>query len=80
MRLLARAAVVALLLASASLPAQERDVPALTGRVLDETTTLTAPKKNEIEARLQAFEQRKGSQIVLLISGTTHPEPIESFQ
>ncbi len=76
---LARAAVIALLLASASLSAQERDVPALTGRVVDETTTLTAAQRNELEARLQAFEQRKGSQIVLLITGTTHPEPIESF-
>jgi uncharacterized protein len=32
-----------------------------------------------LEAKLQDFEQRKGSQIAVLITGTTFPEPIESF-
>ena len=80
MTFLARAvAVAALLLVSLFCLAEDRPVPALTGRVVDETATLNAEQKRALEAKLQAFEQRKGSQIVVLITGTTYPEPIESY-
>jgi uncharacterized protein len=80
MTFLVRAAVVAgLLLVSLFALAEDRPIPALTGRVVDETETLTAEQKRALEAKLQAFEQRKGSQIAVLITGTTFPEPIESF-
>jgi uncharacterized protein len=80
MAFLARAAVVtALLLASLFAFAEDRPVPPLTGRVVDETGTLGADQKRALEAKLQDFEQRKGSQIAVLITGTTFPEPIESF-
>jgi uncharacterized protein len=76
----ARAAVVAaLLLVSLLALAEDRPVPPLTGRVVDETGTLSADQKRALEAKLQDFEQRKGSQIAVLITGTTFPEPIESF-
>ena len=59
--------------------AEDRPIPALTGRVVDETETLTAEQKRALEVKLQEFEQSKGSQIAVLITSTTFPEPIESF-
>ncbi len=80
MTLLARAAAGAtLLLVTLICLAEDRPVPALTGRVVDEQQTLTAGQRQSLEAKLQAFEQRKGSQIAVLITGTTFPEPIESY-
>jgi len=80
MTLLARAAAGAtLLLVTLICLAEDRPAPALTGRVVDETQTLTAGQLQSLEAKLQAFEQRKGSQIAVLIAGTTFPEPIESY-
>jgi uncharacterized protein len=73
------AAVAALLLLSLLALADDRPIPPLTGRVVDETETLTAEQKRALEAKLQAFEQRKGSQIAVLITGTTFPDPIESY-
>lgn len=54
-------------------------VPALTGRVVDITDGLSAAQKQELDDRLSAFEQRKGSQIALLIVRSTHPETIEQY-
>ena len=73
------AAVAALLLVSLFAQAEDRPIPALSGRVLDETATLTAEQRRALEEKLQEFEQRKGSQIAVLIVGTTFPEPIESY-
>lgn len=73
------AAVVALLLVCLSTFAEDRPIPALTGRVVDETETLSAQQKGALEAKLRDFEQKKGSQIAVLITGTTYPEPIEPY-
>ena len=54
-------------------------VPALTGRVTDQTATLTADQKAGLEQTLQTFEARKGSQIAVLIVATTEPETIEQY-
>jgi uncharacterized protein len=54
-------------------------VPKLTARVTDLTATLSASDKSALESKLQAFEQRKGSQIAVLIVGTTSPEAIEQY-
>ena len=54
-------------------------VPPLTGRVTDQTVTLTTEQKAVLEQTLQAFEARKGSQIALLIVPTTAPETIEQY-
>jgi len=72
------AAAVALLIAFLA-AAEEAPIPPLAGRVVDINATLTAEQKHELEASLEAFEKRKGSQIAVLITGTTFPEPIESF-
>ncbi len=79
-RLLAALAVAALgfvappALAQALLP-----VPALTARVIDQTGTLDAAQRAGLETKLAAFEQRKGSQIVVLMVPTTQPEDIASY-
>jgi uncharacterized protein len=54
-------------------------VPPLVARVTDLTGTLTAGQQAELEQKLAAFEQRKGSQLALLIVATTAPEAIEQY-
>ena len=57
----------------------EVPVPPLEKRVTDLTATLSAEQQAAIDARLAAFEQRKGSQVALLIVPTTQPEDIAQF-
>jgi len=54
-------------------------VPALTARVIDQTGTLDTAARTALDAKLAAFEQRKGSQIVMLMVPTTQPEDIASY-
>lgn len=54
-------------------------VPALKARVTDLTATLSPEQSTQIEAKLAAFEQQKGSQIAVLIVPTTQPEDIAQF-
>jgi uncharacterized protein len=74
-----RAAAAAALLFAFFASAEDAPIPPLTGRVVDINATLTAEQRLELEASLEAFEKRKGSQIAVLITGTSFPEPIESF-
>jgi uncharacterized protein len=81
MRLLA-AALLALATLSGLLPGAARaevPVPALKARVTDLTGTLNAQQKAELEARIAAYETRRGSQIAVLILPTTRPEEIEQY-
>jgi len=61
-------------LAQALLP-----VPMLSARVIDQTGTLDTAAREALDAKLAAFEQRKGTQIVMLMVATTQPEDIASF-
>lgn len=54
-------------------------VPALQALVTDLTATLTPEQRAGLESRLRAFEERKGSQLAVLIVPTTQPEAIESY-
>jgi uncharacterized protein len=54
-------------------------VPELTGRVVDQTGTLDAIQRRGLDEKLAAFEQKKGSQIVVLMVATTQPEDIASY-
>lgn len=54
-------------------------VPALKTRVTDLTQTLTAEQQSQLEAKLTAFEQQKGSQIAVLIVPSTQPEDIAQY-
>src|SRR5450631_2933565 len=55
------------------------DIPALKQRVTDTTATFSSAEEARIESVLRAFEQKKGSQIVVLIVPTTQPEAIEQY-
>lgn len=54
-------------------------VPALSGRVVDQTLTLGMDQQARLDRTLRDFEVRKGSQIAVLIVPTTAPESIEQF-
>ena len=56
-----------------------QDVPALTGRVIDQTGTLSGAQVQALDAKLAAFEQAAGPQIVVLLIATTQPEDISSY-
>ena len=54
-------------------------VPALTARVIDQTGTLDTAQRSVLEAKLAAFEQASGPQIVVLMVPSTQPEDISSY-
>ena len=54
-------------------------IPQLTGRVVDQTGTLSSSDVASLSQKLRDFETRKGSQIAVLIVPTTQPETIEQF-
>jgi uncharacterized protein len=74
-----RGLLVALLLAWALAAAADVPVPPLTGRVVDLTGTLTSSEIASLTKKLEDFENRKGSQIAVLMVPTTQPETIEQF-
>jgi uncharacterized protein len=74
--------IVAMLLSLWGIGAQAQGVqpvPALTARVVDTTGTLDAAARAQLEAKLAALEQRKGSQVVVLMVPSTQPEDIASY-
>jgi uncharacterized protein len=54
-------------------------IPSLESRVTDLTGTLSDAQKASIEAKLTQFEEKKGSQITVLIVPTTQPEDIAQY-
>ncbi len=78
-RLLRALALVGLLCAFAlGAVAQELlPVPALKTRVTDLSGTLTPEQTASLEASLRAFEERKGTQLAVLMVPSTRPEAIE---
>ena len=54
-------------------------VPALSGRVIDQTGTLSAAQSAALDNKLAAFEARSGPQIVVLLVPGTAPEDIASY-
>ncbi|MHB1230961.1 MAG: TPM domain-containing protein [Burkholderiales bacterium] len=76
---LARASLLAFALCWSFMAGAQVPVPPLTGRVTDQTATLTTAQKAALERTLQLFEARKGSQIAVLIVPTTAPETIEQY-
>jgi uncharacterized protein len=79
-RLLA-AAAAALLFMAAAFPAAADPiaVPKLTGPVVDLTGTLSAAESASLDAKLRAFEQARGSQVVVLLVPTLGGEALEDF-
>ncbi len=80
--LLWAALVFALTGALTGAPAWAQDVlpvPALSGRVIDQTATLSEAQRAALDAKLAAFEAQAGPQIVVLLVPTTAPEDISSY-
>jgi uncharacterized protein len=75
----ARIPLVALLLCWAFSAFAQVAVPPLTGRVVDQTGTLSSDEIASLTQKLRDFEARKGSQIAVLIVPTTQPEEIEQY-
>ncbi len=61
------------------LASAEVAIPPLQHRVTDLTATLNSAQQADLEARLAAFEAKKGSQIAILIVPTTQPEDIAQY-
>jgi uncharacterized protein len=57
----------------------EVPVPPLEARVTDLTATLSDEQRRALEYKLAGFEERKGSQIAVLLVPTTQPETIEQY-
>ena len=74
----AKSALVALLLLCASASFADVAVPPI-GRVVDQTGILSSDQVTRLEQTLKDFEERKGSQIAVLIVSTTAPETIEQY-
>lgn len=54
-------------------------VPPLSGRVVDQTATLTPAQAQALSSKLAAIETANGAQVVILIVPTTAPEDVASF-
>jgi len=76
---IARASLLALLICWAFVALADVAVPPLSGRVVDQTGTLTAGDIASLTQKLRDLEERKGSQVAVLIVPTTQPEAIEQF-
>ena len=75
----ARASLLALLLCWAGSALALVAVPPLTGRVVDQTATLSAGDIAALTQTLKDLETRKGSQVAVLIVPTTDGEAMEQF-
>jgi uncharacterized protein len=75
----ARAIILAFMMVWAWQAAADVAVPPLTGRVVDQTGTLSSDDVAALTGKLKDLEARKGSQIAVLIVPTTEPESIEQF-
>jgi uncharacterized protein len=73
------AAVVLLLAAGFAAAQAPLPVPPLTGRVVDQTGTLTPQQADALSNKLAAIETQHGAQVVILIVPTTAPEDVASF-
>jgi uncharacterized protein len=73
------ALVIALLSSLAFAQGALVEVPPLKAPVTDLSATLSASELASLNEELRAFEERKGSQVAVLIVPTTKPESIEQY-
>ncbi len=59
--------------------AEDPEIPALKTQITDTTSTLTDSQKSVLTGRLVQFEKRKGSQIAVLVVGSTKDWSIEEY-
>jgi len=75
----ARAFLLAVALCWAAVAGAQAPVPPQGARVTDLTGTLTDEQKSSLEQTLRSFEERKGSQVAVLLVPSTAPESIEQY-
>lgn len=75
----ARTSLLVLALCWAVVAGAQVLVPPVGGRVIDQTATLTDEQKSSLEQALRSFEERKGSQVAVLVVPSTAPETIEQY-
>ena len=75
----ARACILAIVMCWAVAAAADVAVPPLSGRVVDQTGTLSSGDIASLTQTLKSLEARKGSQVAVLIVPTTEPETIEQY-
>src|SRR5579863_2288470 len=75
----ARTSLLALVVCWTFVALADVAVPTLSGRVVDQTATLSAGDISALTQRLRDLETRKGSQVAVLIVPTTQPETIEQY-
>jgi uncharacterized protein len=75
----ARAGMLALLMCWAVTAAADVAVPPLSGRVVDQTGTVSSAEIDTLTQRLKNLEARRGSQLAILMVPTTAPETIEQY-
>ena len=63
----------------AGLATAQQAVPALSGRVVDTAQILTAGEAGSIETQLARIEEKRGTQIVVLLVNSVAPEDISSY-
>jgi uncharacterized protein len=73
------ALLLAVWLPLAALAQGVQAVPPLTAHVMDQTGTLNPAQLQALEAKLAAFEQARGAQVVVLMLPTTAPEDIAAY-
>jgi uncharacterized protein len=77
---MAAAVWVVLLSGAATAPAAAaKDVPYLSGRVVDEAGLLSAAARQRIEGQLAALEQQTGDQVAVLTVASLGGEPLEEY-
>ena len=72
-------AILFVLISSLTFGQSALEIPDLSSRVTDLTGLLSQDQKSNLSAQLKALEDRKGSQVAVLIVDSTEPETIEQF-
>src|SRR5258708_14326074 len=75
----ARACILALVMCWTFAAAADVAVPPLSGRVVDQTGTLSSGDIASLTKTLKSLEDRKGSQVALRIGPPPAPETIEQY-
>ena len=78
-RLMAAWLLLAATLAAWAQPASPAAIPPLDAPVVDTTGTLDAATVQRLDAQARALQQRKGSQLQVLVVPSTQPESIEQY-
>lgn len=72
-------AILSLLISSLTFGQKALEIPDLSSRVTDLTGLLNQDQKSSLSDQLKALEDRKGSQVAVLIVDSTEPETMEQF-